>query len=94
MVLILVRWLVFFCPFFCVDGLGTDTVVAPFTADFLSTYLSLCPSPNDAVLSFGPMDILMTPAHHYIPTRLFNLFPHPVQESSEKRRYISVISSR
>ena len=93
MVLILVRWLV---P--CADGLITslpkDTVVAPFTADFLSTYLSLCPSQNDAVLSFGPMDILMTPAHHYIPTRLFNLFPHPVQESNEKRRYISVISSR
>jgi len=45
-----------FCSltFFC-----ADTVVAPFTADFLSTYLSLCPSPNDAVLSFGPMDILM-----------------------------------
>ena len=83
--------------FFCVAlilNLCTDTVVAPFTADFLSTYLSLCPSPNDAVLSFGPMDILMTPAHHYVPTRLFNLFPHPVQESNEKRRYISVISSR
>ncbi|KAK2463303.1 hypothetical protein APHAL10511_004958 [Amanita phalloides] len=75
-------------------GFDHDTVVAPFTADFLSTYLSLCPSPNDAVLSFGPMDILMTPAHHYIPTRLYNLFPHPVQDSAEKRRYIAVISSR
>ena len=93
MVLILVRWLGFFYVALILN-LCTDTVVAPFTADFLSTYLSLCPSPNDAVLSFGSMDILMTPAHHYVPTRLFNLFPHPVQESSEKRRYISVISSR
>ncbi|KAF8344616.1 hypothetical protein F5887DRAFT_969877, partial [Amanita rubescens] len=75
-------------------GFDVDTVVAPFTADFLSTYLSLCPSPNDAVLSFGPMDILMIPAHQYIPTRLYKLYPHPVQESGEKRRYISVISSR
>ncbi|PFH46292.1 hypothetical protein AMATHDRAFT_155735 [Amanita thiersii Skay4041] len=75
-------------------GFDPDTIVAPFTSDFLSTYLSVCPSPNDAVLSFGPMDTLMTPAHHYTPTHLYALFPHPAQESGEKRRYIAVLSSR
>ncbi|KAG2113270.1 hypothetical protein BD769DRAFT_1490942 [Suillus cothurnatus] len=38
-----------------------DMVVTPFTSDYLSSYLSLCPSPGDAVLSFGPMDALLTP---------------------------------
>ena len=42
----------------------------------------------------GPMDTLLTPAHHYIPTRLYNLFPHPAQDSGEKRKYIAVLSSR
>jgi hypothetical protein len=60
----------------------------------LYSYLSLLPSPNDAVLSFGPMDTLLTPAQHYIPTRLYNLFPHPAQDSGEKRKYIAVLSSR
>ena len=68
--------------------------MAPFSSDYLSSYLSLLPSPNDAVLSFGPMDTLLTPAQHYIPTRLYNLFPHPAQDSGEKRKYIAVLSSR
>ncbi|KAF8884688.1 hypothetical protein BD779DRAFT_1536417 [Infundibulicybe gibba] len=75
-------------------GFDPDTIVAPFTSDFLSSYLSVCPSPNDAVLSFGPMDTLMTPAQHYIPTRLYSLVPHPAQEAGEKKRYIAVLSSR
>lgn len=61
-----------------------ETIVTQFTSDYLSTYLSLCPSPSDAVLSFGPMDVILTPAQHYIPTRLYSLFPHPAQDSSEK----------
>lgn len=72
----------------------TETIVTPFTSDYLSAYLSVCPSPSDAVLSFGPMDVLMTPAPHYLPTRLFHLFPHPAQDSSEKRRYVAILSSR
>ncbi|RDB21836.1 putative D-xylulose kinase A [Hypsizygus marmoreus] len=75
-------------------GFDPDTIVAPFTSDYLSSYLSLLPSPNDAVLSFGPMDTLMTPAQHYLPTRLYNLFPHPVQDSGDKKKYIAVLSSR
>ncbi|EAU83592.1 D-xylulose kinase [Coprinopsis cinerea okayama7 len=75
-------------------GFDPDTIVSSFTSDYLSTYLSLCPSPNDAVLEFGPMDTLLTPAQHYIPTRLYNLFPHPAQEAGEKRRYIAALSSR
>ncbi|KAF8641637.1 hypothetical protein AX16_009863 [Volvariella volvacea WC 439] len=75
-------------------GFDPETVVTPFVSDYLSAYLSLCPSPNDAVLSFGPMDMLMTPAQHYIPTRLYNLYPHPAQDSGEKRRYIAIIASR
>ncbi|KAG2113299.1 hypothetical protein BD769DRAFT_1491024 [Suillus cothurnatus] len=42
-------------------GFESDTVVTPFTSDYLSSYLSLCPSPRDAVFSFGPMDTLLTP---------------------------------
>lgn len=71
-----------------------DTIVAPFTSDYLSGYLSLCPSPGDAVLSFGPMDTLLTPAQHYLPTRLYSLFPHPAQDALEKRRYIAMLTSR
>lgn len=74
-------------------GFDPDTIVTPFMSDFLSSYLSLCPSPNDAVLSFGPMDTVLTPAQHYIPTRLYNLFPHPAQDG-EKKKYIAVLSSR
>ncbi|KAI6039367.1 hypothetical protein EDC04DRAFT_3062190 [Pisolithus marmoratus] len=75
-------------------GFEPDTIVTPFTSDYLSAYLSICPSPGDAVLSFGPMDTLMTPAQHYIPTRLYSLFPHPAQDTNEKRRYIAMLSSR
>ncbi|KAF7981000.1 hypothetical protein HWV62_35826 [Athelia sp. TMB] len=75
-------------------GFDPDTMVTQFTSDYLSTYLSLCPSPSDAVLSFGPMDVILTPAQHYIPTRLYSLFPHPAQDGSEKRRYVAVMTSR
>ncbi|KAG6876782.1 hypothetical protein C0993_000474 [Termitomyces sp. T159_Od127] len=75
-------------------GFEPDTIVSPFTSDSLSSYLSLLPSANDAVLSFGPMDTLMTPAQHYIPTRLYHLIPHPAQDAGEKRKYIAVITSR
>jgi xylulokinase len=71
-----------------------ETIVAPFTTDFLASYLSLLPSVGDAVLSFGPIDMFLTPAQHYIPTRLYTLFPHPAQDSVEKRKYIAVLSSR
>lgn len=75
-------------------GFEPDTIVTPFTSDYLSAYLSICPSLGDAVLSFGPMDTLMTPAQHYIPTRLYSLFPHPAQDTNEKRRYIAMLTSR
>ena len=72
------------------------TTLTPFSSDYLSSYLSLLPSPNDAVLSFGPVDTLLTPAQCYIPTLscLYNLFPHPVKDSAEKWKYIAVLSSR
>lgn len=75
-------------------GFDPETIVAPFTTDYLASYLSVCPSPNDAVLSFGPMDTLLTPAQHYIPNRLYNILPHPAQEAGEKRRYVAMLSSR
>lgn len=68
--------------------------MAPFTTDYMASYLSLLPSAGDAVLSFGPIDRFLTPAQHYIPTRYYNLFPHPAQDSIEKRKYIVVLSSR
>ncbi|KAJ6632189.1 hypothetical protein B0H10DRAFT_7060 [Mycena sp. CBHHK59/15] len=75
-------------------GFDPETLVTPFTSDALATYLSLCPGPADAVLQFGPMDVLMAPAQHYLPTRLFALYPHPAQDPSEKRRYIAVLTNR
>lgn len=66
----------------------------PFTSDYLSTYLSLCPSPNDTVLSFGPMDIMLAPASQYVPNSLYTLVPHPAQEPNEKRRYVAVLMNR
>jgi xylulokinase len=75
-------------------GFDPETIVAPFTCDFLASYLSVLPSAGDSVLSFGPMDALLTPAQHYIPTRLYNLFPHPAQDTSEKRKYIAILTSR
>lgn len=71
-----------------------DTIISSFTADYLSTYLSLCPSPSDAVLSLGPMDFMITSAPHYLPTRLYNVFPHPAQDPSEKRKYLVMLTSR
>ena len=68
--------------------------MTPFTTDYLSAYLSLCPSPGDAVLNFGPMDVMLVPAQHWIPTRFYSLFPHPAQEAGEKRRYIAMLASR
>ncbi|KDQ49763.1 hypothetical protein JAAARDRAFT_200595 [Jaapia argillacea MUCL 33604] len=75
-------------------GFDPDTIVTPFTSDYLSSYLSLCPTPSDAVLAFGPMDLLMTPAQQYVPTRLYNLYPHPALDSGEKRRYIAILTTR
>ena len=72
----------------------SETIVAPFTSDFLASYLSQLPSAGDAVLSFGPIDTLLAPAQHYIPTRLYNLFPHPAQDATEKRKYIAVMNNR
>ena len=70
------------------------TTITSFVPDYLSTYLSLCPSPSDAVLSFGPMDFMLTSAPHYLPTRLYSVFPHPAQDPSEKRKYIVMLTSR
>ncbi|KAH9953032.1 hypothetical protein BC827DRAFT_195897 [Russula dissimulans] len=75
-------------------GFEPETTIASFTADYLSTYLSLVPSPSDAILSFGPMDFLLTSAPHYLPSRLYSMFPHPAQDPSEKRKYISMLTSR
>ncbi|KAF7305310.1 hypothetical protein HMN09_00782600 [Mycena chlorophos] len=75
-------------------GFDPETGITSFTNDGLSAYLSVVPAPNDVVLQFGPMDVLMAPAQHYLPTRMYNLFPHPAQDPSEKRRYISVVANR
>ncbi|KAJ6510819.1 D-xylulose kinase [Mycena sanguinolenta] len=75
-------------------GFDPETSVMSFTSDGLAAYLSMAPQPSDAVLQFGPMDVMMAPAQHYIPTRLYSLFPHPAQDPSEKRRYIAVLTNR
>ncbi|CAK5263314.1 unnamed protein product [Mycena citricolor] len=75
-------------------GFDPETAVTQFTNDGLAAYLSLLPAPSDAVLQFGPMDVMMAPAQHYIATRLYSLFPHPAQDANEKRRYIAVLTNR
>ncbi|PCH34913.1 actin-like ATPase domain-containing protein [Wolfiporia cocos MD-104 SS10] len=75
-------------------GFDPEAIVTPFTSDYLSTYLSLCPSPSDAVMSFGPMDAMLAPASNYTPTRLYSLFPHPAQDASERKRYVIMLTSR
>ncbi|KAJ7101412.1 hypothetical protein B0H15DRAFT_769804 [Mycena belliarum] len=75
-------------------GFDPDTGVTPFTSDALAAYLSLAPAPSDAVLQFGPMDVLLAPAAQYRPTRLYSLFPHPAQEPGAPRRYIASVASR
>jgi xylulokinase len=71
-----------------------EAFVVPFTSEHLSAYLSICPSPSEIVLSFGPTDVLMTPAKRYRPSRLYNLHPHPAQSAHEKPRYIASLLSR
>ncbi|KAJ7723012.1 D-xylulose kinase [Mycena maculata] len=75
-------------------GFDPDTGVTPFTSDALAAYLSLAPAPGDAVLQFGPMDVLLAPAARYVPTRLYQLYPHPAQDPAEARRYIAVLTNR
>ncbi|KAJ4495854.1 hypothetical protein C8J55DRAFT_5421 [Lentinula edodes] len=80
-------------------GFDPETIVTSFTSDYLASYLSCVPSSDPstgatAVLQFGPMDMLLTPAAHYIPTQSYSLFPHPAQDPTEKRRYIAVLTSR
>ncbi|KAJ7226725.1 D-xylulose kinase [Mycena pura] len=75
-------------------GFDPETGITSFTSDGLAAYLSLAPALSDTVLQFGPMDTMMTPAQHYLPTRLYHLLPHPAQDPSEKRRYIAVITNR
>lgn len=72
----------------------TDTIVTPFALDTLSSYLSLVPQPADVVLQLGPMDYLMASAPNYVPSRLFNLYPHPAQDPNEKRKYVVALTSR
>ncbi|KAF9078726.1 hypothetical protein BDP27DRAFT_1310068 [Rhodocollybia butyracea] len=82
-------------------GFDPETIVTSFTSDYLASYLSLCTSGGEltgptAVLQFGPMDMLLTPALHYTPSRMYSLYPHPVQDlaGERHRRYIAVLTSR
>jgi xylulokinase len=71
-----------------------ETSIIPFTSDHLATYLSLCPTSSDSIISFGSTDVLLTAGSHYLPTRLYSLFPHPAQDPSETPRYVTMLSSR
>lgn len=75
-------------------GFDPETILTPFTSDTLSTFISVCPSQSDAVLSFGPTDTLMARAHTYIPSPIYNIVPHPYQEPGDKKKYIVMLSSR
>ena len=40
------------------------------------------------------MDFLLASAPHYLSNRLYSVYPHPAQDPSEKRKYISMLTSR
>ncbi|KAF8740438.1 xylulokinase, partial [Rhizoctonia solani] len=84
-------------------GFSPETPVAPFTSDHLATYLSLSAclssSPSqvtpDAILAFGPTDVLLSPVPSSAPSppprsRHYTLLPHPCTPKS----YITVLASR
>ncbi|CAE6463276.1 unnamed protein product [Rhizoctonia solani] len=84
-------------------GFSPETPVAPFTSDHLATYLSLsaCLSSSptqatpDAILAFGPTDVLLSPTPSSVPSppprsRHYSLLPHPCTPKS----YITVLASR
>ncbi|CAE6443521.1 unnamed protein product [Rhizoctonia solani] len=84
-------------------GFSPETPVAPFTSDHLATYLSLSAclssSPSrttpDAILAFGPTDVLISPVPSAAPSppprsRHYTLLPHPCTPKS----YITVLASR
>ncbi|KAF8579137.1 actin-like ATPase domain-containing protein [Ramaria rubella] len=75
-------------------GFDPETFITPFTSDHLATYLSLCPTSSDSIISFGSSDVFLTAASHYLPTRLYSLFPHPAQDPSETPRYVTMLYSR
>ncbi|CAE6429088.1 unnamed protein product [Rhizoctonia solani] len=84
-------------------GFSPETPIAPFTSDHLATYLSLsaCLSSSptqvtpDAILAFGPTDVLLSPVPSSAPSppprsRHYTLLPHPCTPKS----YITVLASR
>ncbi|KAL5638729.1 hypothetical protein ACGC1H_003178 [Rhizoctonia solani] len=84
-------------------GFSPETAVTPFTSDHLATYLSLsaCLSSSptqttpDAILAFGPTDVLLSPLPSSVPSpvprsRHYTLLPHPCTPKS----YITVLASR
>ncbi|KAF8329836.1 uncharacterized protein EI90DRAFT_3125091 [Cantharellus anzutake] len=75
-------------------GLRSDVTISPFISDSLSAYLSISPSPNDIVMSFGTTDVLMASARKYVPSRLYHLHPHPAQTPQEEPRFIATLVSR
>ncbi|KAG8905000.1 hypothetical protein FRB99_000873 [Tulasnella sp. 403] len=75
-------------------GFDKDTFLVPFTSDRLASYLGVSPSQDETILSFGAQDTLMVPATHYVPNKLYTLYPHPAQDPSEPRRYIAMITNR
>ncbi|GJJ14403.1 hypothetical protein Clacol_008667 [Clathrus columnatus] len=75
------------------------TTVQPFTSTHLATYLSLVPTTSDSVLSFGAQDamIFSSPSPPSTPSRhnlLAQILPHPAQDPSEPRRWVSVLTAR
>ena len=72
----------------------TDVPVFPFTSEHLATYLSLCPTSSDCVIDFGQSDVLLTAASKAQPSRLFTTVPHPAQDTSEKRKFVTIVTNR
>ncbi|KAH9161010.1 hypothetical protein EDB89DRAFT_1914148 [Lactarius sanguifluus] len=66
------------------EARAMDTIIASIAADYLSTHLSLLPSPSGARPFNDPMDFLLTSASHYLPSSLDN----PARDPREKRKYV------
>ncbi|KIY49659.1 actin-like ATPase domain-containing protein [Fistulina hepatica ATCC 64428] len=81
---------------YLVERFGFDpaAIVTSFMSEYMASYLSLCLSPSDLFISFGPMDVMMTAAQNFIPSHFYHMFPHPAQEPGEKRKYVAVLTCR
>lgn len=83
-------------------GFRSDTLVHAFTMDVLATYAGMCPARGDAVVSFGPTDVMVAEvgpgpwAKDWLEREMRGemvVVPHPWPTSGASRRYLALLSA-